>query len=92
MPPRRSDNTVGKLYNDPDPSALEATIEAWEAEGCPHDPFLGRHLAELFSLPLFRDRIFKLLDEVVGGSARTVGAARPHVNVSPVGSRPMVKS
>jgi glycosyltransferase involved in cell wall biosynthesis len=86
------DHTVGKLYDDPHPRDLEAAIEAWEAEGCPHDPLLGRHRAESFSLPLFRERIFKMLAEVVGSGARTAGTARPHVSVSAAGSRRVAKS
>jgi glycosyltransferase involved in cell wall biosynthesis len=86
------DNTVGKLYCDPHPSSLEAGIEVWEAEGCRHDPVPGRERAESFSLPLFRDRVFKLLAEVLGSASRTGGTARPHISVSPRGSRSTTKS
>ena len=40
------DSTIGRLYDDPTVNALEATIAAWEAEGCPHDPVLARRRAE----------------------------------------------
>jgi glycosyltransferase involved in cell wall biosynthesis len=86
------DNSVGRLYGEPHPSALEAAIESWEAEGCPHDPVLARRRAESFSLPLFRDRILKMLAEVRGDPVRIAGTARPHVSVSSSGSRPIVKS
>jgi glycosyltransferase involved in cell wall biosynthesis len=85
------DNSVGKLYNEPHPGALEVAIEAWEAEGSPSDPVLGRHRAESFSLPLFRDRLFKLLAEVLGDGLPTSGISRPHVSVSPAGSRSVAK-
>jgi len=86
------DNTVGKTYHDPRPSALKAAIKVWEAEGCPHDPVLGRHRAESFSVPVFRDRIFNLLTEVIAGDSRTAGTARPHVSVSPAGSKSVLRS
>ncbi len=83
------DNSVGRLYGEPHPSALELAIEAWEANGCTHDPVLARRRAKSFSLSLFRDRMFKLLAEVLGGAARTAG---PHVSVSPAGARSVLRS
>jgi glycosyltransferase involved in cell wall biosynthesis len=86
------DDTVGKLYRDPHPSALEAAIGVWEAEGRIHDPVLGRHRAESFSLPVFRDRIIRLLAEVRKVSPRKAGSARPHVSVAPTNSRSIVEA
>ena len=34
------------------------------AGGCPHDPALARRRAEALSLSVFRERMFKLIDEV----------------------------
>jgi glycosyltransferase involved in cell wall biosynthesis len=76
------DSTMGRLYGDPTLTALEATIAAWEAEGCPHDPALARRRAESFSLPLFRGRILDLLAEVAAGTARSAVPPRPHVDLS----------
>jgi hypothetical protein len=44
---------------------LLAAIDAWEAQGRPHDPAQARRRAESLSLPVFRERIHKLLAEVV---------------------------
>jgi hypothetical protein len=76
------DSTMGRLYGDPTAIALEATIAAWEAEGCPHDPILARRRAESFSLPLFRGRILDLLAEVTAGTAKAAVPPRPHVDLS----------
>ena len=78
------DSTIGRLYGDPTVNALEATIAAWEAEGCPHDPVLARRRAESFSLPLFRGRILDLLAEVTAGDAPAAVPPRPHVDLSRV--------
>jgi glycosyltransferase involved in cell wall biosynthesis len=70
---------AGRLYAEPGSAALEAAIEAWEAEGFPGDPALARGRAERFALPVFRDRILGLLAEV---SARHGGGPvppRPHL-------------
>ena len=32
------DDTVGRTYSEPTSAALLAAIDAWESEGCPHDP------------------------------------------------------
>ena len=64
------DDTVGRIYQEPTSAALLAAIDAWESEGCPHDPTEARRRAEALSGPVFRDRILKFLAEVVtaGGS------------------------
>ena len=78
------DSTIGRLYGDPTVNALEATIAAWEAEGCPHDPVLARRRAESFSLPLFRGRILDLLAEVTAGTGPDAVPPRPHMDLSRV--------
>ncbi len=73
------DSSFGRLYDEPTPEGLEATIAKWEAEGCPHDPLRARRRAESFSLPLFRSRILALLAEVTSGAAETAVPPRPHL-------------
>jgi glycosyltransferase involved in cell wall biosynthesis len=73
------DNSVGRIYQEPTSACLLAAIDAWEADGCPHDPAEARDRAELLSGPVFRDRILKLLAEVVTeGSQHSVPPA-PHL-------------
>ena len=36
------DDTVGRIYAEPTSDALLAAIDAWESEGCPHDPIEAR--------------------------------------------------
>ena len=75
------DDSVGRIYHEPTSADLRAAIDAWEADGCPHDPTEARHRAEALSGPVFRDRILKLLAEVVTqGSQRAVPPA-PHLNL-----------
>ena len=35
------DDTVGRTYPEPTAAALLAALDAWEADGCPHDPIRG---------------------------------------------------
>ena len=75
------DDTVGRIYQEPTSADLLAAIDAWEADGCPHDPTEARHRAEALSGPVFRDRILKFLAEVMTeGSQHTVPPA-PHLNL-----------
>jgi glycosyltransferase involved in cell wall biosynthesis len=73
------DDAVGHTYSEPTGPALGAAIEHWESQGCPHDPHEARRRAESLSLPVFRQRIFKLLSEVVGGGSLHVMPPAPHL-------------
>ncbi len=35
------DNSVGRTYGEPTSACLLAAIDAWESDGCPHDPSRG---------------------------------------------------
>jgi glycosyltransferase involved in cell wall biosynthesis len=73
------DDAVGCTYPEPSPATLLAAIDDWEARGGPHDPAEARHRAEALSLPVFRERIFKLLTEVAIGSAAHIVPPAPHL-------------
>jgi glycosyltransferase involved in cell wall biosynthesis len=82
------DDAVGRLYGEPGSAALEAAIDAWEAEDCPHDPIRARRRAEAFALPVFRDRILGLLAEVAARNSGDSVPPRPHLDVpKPAGTR-----
>jgi glycosyltransferase involved in cell wall biosynthesis len=74
------DATVGRTYTEPTPEGLIDAIEAWEADGGPHDAARARARAEGYALPHFRDRLLGFLSEVVGRKASPVPPA-PHVTV-----------
>ncbi len=76
------DDKVGRLYDDPTVTALEAAMVAWEAERGPHDPVLARRRAESYALPLFRSRILNLLAEVAAGVNLPAVPPRPHVDLA----------
>lgn len=78
------DDSVGRIYQEPTSADLLAAIDAWEADGCPHDATEARRRAEALSGPVFRDRILKFLAEVVatGGSQHEVPPA-PHLAMRP---------
>jgi glycosyltransferase involved in cell wall biosynthesis len=73
------DTAVGRLYAEPTAAALLATIDVWESEGCPHDPIEARTRAEALSRPVFRDRILKLLSEVVTEGSQHAVPPAPHL-------------
>ena len=75
------DDSVGRLYPEPTSAALLAAIDAWEAEGHPHDPIEARHRAEALSGPVFRARILKLLAEVVTERSQHTVPPAPHLNL-----------
>src|SRR5262249_22997248 len=50
------DHAVGRTYPQPTVEALLATIDAWEADGDPHDPSRGRLRAEALATDRFRAR------------------------------------
>ncbi len=73
------DSRVGRTYPSPTAESLRAALDAWEADGRPHDPLLARRRAEALALPLFRARLLAHLAEVVAESrARRIPPA-PHV-------------
>jgi glycosyltransferase involved in cell wall biosynthesis len=78
------DDTVGRTYFEPSSAALLAAIDAWEAEGCPHDPNEARWRAEALSLPVFRDRMHEFLTEIVAGEAYRSKPPAPHLNLTGV--------
>ena len=73
------DNTVGRTYGEPTSADLLAALDAWEAEGCPHDAGEGRRRAEALSGTVFRDRILQFLGEVVAGGAHHPMPPAPHL-------------
>lgn len=58
------DAGVGRTYSEPTPEGLIDAIEAWEADGMPHDPVRARAKAEAFALPKFRERLLSFLESV----------------------------
>jgi glycosyltransferase involved in cell wall biosynthesis len=76
------DGAVGRTYAEPTAAVLAATIDAWEADACPHDPIEARRRAETLTLPVFRDRILKFLIEVVAGEAYRSAPPAPHLNLN----------
>ncbi len=70
------DDRVGRVYSDPTASGLAGAVEAWEAEGRPHDPTEARRRAEALALPVFRSRLLAYIDEAVG---RVGAIPAPHV-------------
>ena len=74
--------SVGRLYDLPTPTALACAIEAWEAQGCPHDPSLARRRAEGFAIPVFRSQILGLLARVAATSIRSTAVPTPHLDLA----------
>jgi glycosyltransferase involved in cell wall biosynthesis len=75
------DDSVGRIYTAPTSGALLAAIDAWESEGCPHDPTEARERAEALAVPVFRDRILRFLTEVVTSGSQHVVPPAPHLNL-----------
>jgi glycosyltransferase involved in cell wall biosynthesis len=75
------DAEVGRTYPEPTADALRQALDAWERDGCPHDPALARRRAEALALPLFRQRLLGFLTEVVGPGPHAVPPA-PHLDLS----------
>ena len=78
------DDAVGRVYAEPSANALREAVEAWEADGCPHDPAVARSRAESLSLSVFRRRLLVYLAEVMaeraaGTTAHPGGIPAPHV-------------
>jgi glycosyltransferase involved in cell wall biosynthesis len=79
------DDSVGRTYALPTETALLDAINAWENQGCPHDPTEARRRAESLSRPVFRERILRFLTEVVSAKAQHAVPPTPHL--SRVGSQ-----
>lgn len=73
------DETVGRIYSEPTSAALLDAIDAWESQGCPHDPAVARRRAESLSVPVFRDQILRFLAEVVAGARQHLVPPAPHL-------------
>ena len=73
------DHRLGRTYPEGTPEALRRAIEAWEAEGCPHDPTLARKRAESFALHHFRDRLLGYLTSVVSARESDRVPPAPHL-------------
>jgi len=73
------DHRVGHTYPEQTAEDLLNAINAWEAEGCPHDVDLARRRAESLALPVFRERILNFITEVVSGQSLTTFPPAPHV-------------
>jgi len=74
------DAACGRFYDEPTEEALGAAIEAWEADGRPHDPTRARARAEAFALPVFRRRLLDHLADVATGIDRQGAIPRPHLS------------
>ena len=75
------DDRVGRTYLPPTADALRQTLDAWEADGRPHDAALARRRAEALALPHFRERLLGYLAEVVAESAPRRTPPAPHVAI-----------
>jgi glycosyltransferase involved in cell wall biosynthesis len=75
------DDNVGRTYSEPTSAGLLAAIDAWESQGCPHDPAVARSRAESLSAPVFRDRILSFLTEVVTSDGQHRVPPAPHLNL-----------
>jgi glycosyltransferase involved in cell wall biosynthesis len=78
------DHLVGRTYFDPTPAGLRDTLDAWEAEGCPHDPNQARLRALRFAPHVFRERLLGFLAGVVdiSRSTRHPMPPPPHLDLS----------
>ena len=75
------DDTVGRIYSEPTSAGLLAAIDAWESQGCPHDPATARSRAESLSAPVFWYRILSFLTEVVTSDGQHRVPPAPHLNL-----------
>jgi glycosyltransferase involved in cell wall biosynthesis len=73
---------VGRIYGEPTAAALVSAIDAWEAEGGPHDAHQARRRAEAFALPLFRERLLAFLAEVVLSKRHHPTPPAPHLDLN----------
>jgi glycosyltransferase involved in cell wall biosynthesis len=78
------DDSVGRIYPEPTTDALRRTLDAWEGDGCPHDPSLARRRAEALALPLFRQRLLGFLAEVMASQGGHTVPPAPHVDLTSI--------
>jgi glycosyltransferase involved in cell wall biosynthesis len=78
------DDAVGRTYPEPTTDALRQTLDAWESEGCPHDPSLARRRAEALALPLFRQRLLGFLAEVMASQGGHAVPPAPHMDLKSI--------
>ncbi len=78
------DDAVGRTYPEPTADALRMTLDAWEREGCPHDPTLARRRAEALALPTFRQRLLGFLAEVISSSISHAVPPAPHLDLKSI--------
>ncbi|MDR3635356.1 MAG: glycosyltransferase [Isosphaeraceae bacterium] len=69
------DDSVGRVYSEPSAQGLLDAVNAWEADGRPHDAEEGRRRAEGLAVPLFRARMLAFLEKVAASHRGRVG---PH--------------
>jgi glycosyltransferase involved in cell wall biosynthesis len=81
------DDAVGRTYDAPTAEALLAAIDAWEADGRPHDPALARRRAEALALPVFRERLLGYLGEIVNGRHPALVPPAPHMPLASAGQK-----
>ncbi|MEJ7639959.1 MAG: glycosyltransferase, partial [Singulisphaera sp.] len=79
------DDVVGRTYDSPTPDGLLRAIDAWEAEGRPHDAKAARRRSEGLARPVFRGRLLAYLAEVVAGRPASAVPPTPHLGL-PSGS------
>lgn len=60
------DSRVGRLYEEPTGDGLLRAMDAWEADGSPHDAALARRRAEDLAQHFFPERILSFLSNIVG--------------------------
>jgi glycosyltransferase involved in cell wall biosynthesis len=75
------DAAVGRTYAEPTSAGLLAALNEWESGGCPHDPTEARRRAEALSLSVFRERMFKLIDEVAARGRDHAVPPVPHLSL-----------
>lgn len=81
------DSSAGRTYPEPTVESLAAEIREWERLGRPHDPRLARRRAELYSTPVYRERMLRFLADVVLGKGHAGDSVPPAPHVGLVPSR-----
>ncbi len=75
------DDVVGRTYDSPTPEGLLRAIDAWEAEGGPHDADTARRRSEGLARPVFRQRLLAYLAEVVASPQASPVPPAPHLGL-----------